>query len=200
MFTGLIREVGTITDIAPMEDGLRLTIGANKVLKGEKVGASIACNGICLTAVEINEQTFTAELSKETLERTTAGKWEVGTKLNLEPSLRLGDALGGHLVFGHVDATTVLADITRHGECYELLFSLPPRMAALVAEKGSVCLNGISLTINDVSDHSFTVMIVPHTWQETSLADLVVGDLVNIEADMLARYVDRQMHCFANDN
>jgi riboflavin synthase len=155
------------------------------------VGASIGCSGCCLTAVEIGPDWFAADASAETLGKTTMGRWHVGTRINLERSLRLGDELGGHLVSGHVDGIgEAVSSVSEHGST-RWTFRVPPALARFIAVKGSIAVDGVSLTVNEVTDDTFGVNIIPHTAAVTGFGLLRPGDAVNIEIDMLARYVAR---------
>jgi riboflavin synthase len=201
MFTGLITGVGTIRAVAPIGNGqdARFTIAVPQNddwdMSRVKLGASIACSGCCLTAVDLGPDFFTVEASAETLGLTTLGTWAPGTKINLEKSLKLGDELGGHLVSGHVDGLAEVISATPEHGSTRWRFALPASLARFVAPKGSIAINGVSLTVNDVQDKdgvcTFGVNIIPHTAQNTNFRDLKPGDKVNIEIDMLARYVAR---------
>jgi riboflavin synthase len=197
MFTGLITGVGTVRTVQPISHGkdarFVITTPDNDVWnKAEKeLGASIACSGCCLTVVERGTDWFAVEASAETLSITTLGAWKPGSQVNLEGSLRLGDALGGHLVSGHVDGVATVRSATPENGSTRWVFELPPALAPFVAPKGSIAINGVSLTVNAVEGHEFGVNIIPHTAENTNFASLKVGDAVNIEIDMLARYVAR---------
>ncbi len=200
MFTGLIAGFGTITAVEPLGAGRdsRLTIeAAPGFLDGAILGASIACSGCCLTAVQLDGRIFAIEASTETLSLTTLGAWRPGTRINLERSLRLGDELGGHLVSGHVDGVGQLRDATSEQGSLRLRFSVPPALAPFIARKGSIAVDGVSLTVNDVSAEGFSVNIIPHTAGATTLGTLAAGDPVNLEIDVLARYVARLASCEA---
>jgi riboflavin synthase len=194
MFTGIVTALGTVRRLVPLAEGhdMRLVIGAPwPDTGGIARGASIACSGCCLTAVEIGPDWFAADASAETLARTTLGTWREGTRVNLERSLRLGDELGGHLVSGHVDGVgEALSAAPEHGSI-RWRFRLPRALARFVAEKGSIAVDGVSLTVNSVEGDTFGVNIIPHTAEATRFASLAPGDAVNIEIDMLARYVAR---------
>jgi riboflavin synthase len=194
MFTGIVSALGTVRSIAPLgaSADMRLTIGAPWSDTGSiPIGASIGCSGCCLTAVEVGTDWFAADASAETLSRTTLGRWHAGTPVNLERSLRLGDELGGHLVSGHVDGVSeVLSATPEHGST-RFLFRVPSNLARFVAVKGSIAVDGVSLTVNEVTDDTFGVNIIPHTASVTSFGMLRPGDAVNLEIDMLARYVAR---------
>jgi riboflavin synthase len=197
MFTGLITGVGTVRSVEPIGHGrdARFVIATpdNEAWAGaeKKLGASIACSGCCLTVVEAGPDWFAVEVSAETLSLTTLGNWREGTRINLEASLRLGDELGGHLVSGHVDGLAKAISATPENGSARWVFELPASLAPFVAQKGSIAVNGVSLTVNEVEDQKFGVNIIPHTAQHTNFSTLEVGDWVHIEIDMLARYVAR---------
>ena len=196
MFTGLITGIGTIESVVPIDasQDARFTIGFAPDWPGKasvSLGASIACSGCCLTVVEVGAASFAVEVSGETLGVSTLGRWKPGTKINLEASLRLGDELGGHLVSGHVDGLATVAAVTPEHGSTRYRFALPDGLAPFVASKGSIAINGVSLTVNEVEAASFGVNVIPHTRAHTDFADLAIGDKVNIEIDMLARYVAR---------
>jgi len=205
MFTGLITGVGTVREVQPIGQGkdarFVIAVPENEAWSGianVKIGASIACSGCCLTVIERGDKFFTVEASAESLGLTTLGSWKPGTKINLEGSLKLGDEMGGHLVSGHVDGVAeVIAAIPENGST-RWRFRLPPGLGRFVAPKGSIAINGVSLTVNEVDDQKadanateFGVNIIPHTADQTNFSTLSVGDKVNIEIDMLARYVAR---------
>lgn len=192
MFTGLIEEVGTLV----ARRGGEVVIGAPGIAPGLRLGDSVAVNGICLTATRLGGDRFTADVSDSTLAVTTAGSWKPGRKLNLERALALGDRLGGHLVSGHVDAVGRLRERRKLGEAWKLHFELPPELAVLVVPKGSIAIDGTSLTLNEVTPESFSVTLIPHTAEKTLLLDLAPGDPVNLEADMLAKYVQRMLSAY----
>ncbi len=194
MFTGIVTALGTVRAIAPRADrsDMRITIAAPwPDMASISLGASIACSGCCLTAIEVGSDAFAADVSAETLARTTLGQWRPGTRVNLERSLRLGDELGGHLVSGHVDGIgEALEARPEHGST-RWRFRLPLSLARFVAVKGSIAVDGVSLTVNDVGADHFGVNIIPHTASLTRFGSLAPGDAVNLEIDMLARYVAR---------
>lgn len=192
MFTGIITDVGRIASIDD-RNGREMTIETALPLADVPIGGSIATSGICFTVVEKDETWFSVVASGATLEVTTAGRWQVGDRVNLERSLRIGDELGGHIVFGHVDAVGTLSAMDAVGESHRLEIEIPDNLAPLVAVKGSITVDGISLTVNETEKNRFAVNIIPHTLAETNLAERKAGDLINIEVDMLARYVARQM-------
>lgn len=190
MFTGIISDIGTITKAQQTGD-LRLEIACGFAPESIKLGDSIACNGVCLTVVEILKDVFAVELSAETVARTAPNQWQVDKKLNLERSLKMGDSLDGHIVSGHVDGVSTIQNIEKSGDSHILTISAPPESSKFIAQKGSVTLDGISLTVNNVENTVFTVNIIPHTWQNTTLNNKKIGDQLNLEIDMLARYVAR---------
>lgn len=194
MFTGIITHQGRITDVSHSNAGCVLEVESELDLAAIPIGASIAHSGVCLTVVEKLSDRFRVEVSPETLALTTIARWQPGEAVNLEASLKLGDELGGHLVFGHVDGLGRISKIEDIGEYYRIEIAMPENLAPLVAVKGSIAVDGISLTVNGVSDDTFELMIIPHSWTVTNLHRRRVGDQVNLEADMLARYVARQMH------
>ena len=191
MFTGIITDVGRITGVERLAVGRRLTIATAYETAGIDLGASIACNGACLTVVEKGPSSFAADVSGETDDKTTSGDWDVGTRINLERALRAADELGGHLVLGHVDGVGSVPRLQRQGDNHRVAIEVPAALKHYIASKGSVTVDGVSLTVNEVDDAVFGVNIIPHTWENTSLADLLVGAGVNIEVDVIARYVAR---------
>ncbi|MBO20962.1 MAG: riboflavin synthase [Rhodospirillaceae bacterium] len=191
MFTGIITDVGRITGVERLAVGRRLTIATAYETAGIDLGASIACNGACLTVVEKGPSSFAADVSGETDDKTTSGDWDVGTRINLERALRAADELGGHLVLGHVDGVGSVTRLQRQGDNHRVAIEVPAALKHYIASKGSVTVDGVSLTVNEVDDAVFGVNIIPHTWENTSLADLLVGAGVNIEVDVIARYVAR---------
>lgn len=194
MFTGIIREVGTLLSRREAGDSY-LRVSCQRAPETIEIGASIACNGICLTVVETGtdggQHWFEVAASSETKARTTLDGWRPGTRINLEPALRLGDELGGHIVSGHVDGVGEISAIRTEGDSHRLTLRAPEALARFIATKGSICVDGISLTVNEVDGASFGVNIIPHTWSVTSLAGAQPGGRVNLEIDLLARYVAR---------
>lgn len=190
MFTGLIQDIGFIKTMQKYDHGdVRYEIETNMNLKVVHMGASICCSGVCLTVVEKTENTFFADASIETLNKTNLGAWRVMTRINIEPSLKVGDEIGGHFVSGHVDTITQITDMQEEGESICITFAIPNGYRRYIAPKGSIVIDGISLTVNDVTDDTFQVNIIPHTWDMTTLSDRQKGDKVNLEIDILARYV-----------
>jgi len=194
MFTGIIREVGTLLSRKEAGDTY-LRIACQRSPETIEIGASIACNGICLTVMETgtddDRHWFEVAASAETKDKTTLGAWQPGQRINLEPALRLGDELGGHIVSGHVDGVGEITGLRAEGDSHRLSVRAPEALAGFIASKGSICIDGISLTVNEVAGPAFGVNIIPHTWSVTSLAGAEPGGQVNLEIDLLARYVAR---------
>ena len=194
MFTGIVTALGTVREIIPIGAGhdMRLVIGAPWPDMGSiALGASIACSGCCLTVVELGTDWFAVEVSAETLANTKLGRWKVGTRVNLERSLKVGDEMGGHIVSGHVDGLADVLSATPENGSTRWRFGVPRDLARFIARKGSIAIDGVSLTVNDADQDSFGVNIIPHTTAVTGFGTLQPGDVVNIEIDMLARYVAR---------
>jgi len=190
MFTGIITHIGRVAAIERTGD-TRFTIATDLDMAGVPLGASIANCGVCLTVIERSAGRFAVQASQETLNCTTLGGWTEGTPVNLERSLRLGDELGGHLVFGHVDGMARVVSISPVGDSLRFEFEAPRDLARFIAVKGSVALDGVSLTVNEVSGTNFSINIIPHTQQCTTFGTMTPGQQVNLEVDMLARYVAR---------
>ncbi len=194
MFTGIIQAIGHIESLQARGGDMRLRIHTGKLeMSDVALGDSIAVSGICLTVVALGEQSFEADVSMETLQRTRLGALKAGSPVNLEKALRLSDRLGGHLVSGHVDGTGRLLERQEAARSTRMRFSLPAELARYVAEKGSITIDGISLTVNQVGENDFSVNIVPHTLQQTTLGKLQAGEPVNLEVDLIARYLERLM-------
>lgn len=192
MFTGIIQAIGTLTRSEPRGGDCRLTLDGGKLSMAEvKPGDSIAVNGVCLTAVELGQRQFSADVSRETLSRTTLGGMPTGAPVNLELALLPTTRLGGHLVSGHVDGVGRVLAKRDDGRSWRFSIEAPGHLAKYIAEKGSICVNGISLTVNEVDGARFGVNIVPHTLTETTLGTTQPGDPVNLEVDLLARYLER---------
>lgn len=190
MFTGIVEEVGTVRAVEPLEGGRRITIGAAGALEGLKIGDSIAVAGVCQTVVELPGDAFVVEAIGTTLSRTTLGRLEPGDGVNLERSLALGDRLGGHLVQGHVDAVGNVTRVERRGEHVLLDVAVPEDVADVSVLHGSIAIDGVSLTINALGEgDTVQVALIPHTWDNTTLSTLDVGDGVNLEGDMIGRFV-----------
>jgi riboflavin synthase len=196
MFTGIVTDVGEVVAVEPRAQGLaRLKIACGYDPDSIAVGASIACGGVCLTVVahgrDGNRTWFAVDAAAETLRLTTVGRWQPGRRVNLERALKIGDELGGHIVAGHADGLATLTAREDLSEMARLTFRLPPDLARFVAAKGSVALDGVSLTVNEVADETFSVLIIPHTLKVTTLGPLAVGDEVNLEVDLMARHAAR---------
>lgn len=196
MFTGLVEGVGKITATRRLAEGLRLEVTPPFAVEGLVLGESVSVSGACLTVVGIRGRAFQVDVSPETLARSTLAGKKVGDPVNLERALRLGDRLGGHLVTAHVDATGMLKDRREGPEHLELTFELPESLAPLVIEKGSIAVDGVSLTVNAVPDQAFTVNIIPYTARDTTLGGLKTGDRVNLETDIIGKYVARLLGAY----
>ena len=190
MFTGIITDIGRVRSIKPRGD-TRFEIETAYDTATIEIGASIACSGACLTVVDKGDGWFAVDVSAETLAKTNLGAWGEGTPINLERSLRLGDELGGHIVLGHVDGVGTVASIEPEGDSLRYRFQVPQELSLYVAKKGSITINGVSLTVNEVNGASFGVNIIPHTQQMTTFGKMAPGDRINLEVDVLARYVAR---------
>ncbi len=197
MFTGLIQDIGSVRSITNREGDWRIVIESAMDMAALAIGASVACSGACMTVVEKGAAWFAIDVSAESLSKTTLKAWEEGTRVNLEPSLKLGDELGGHIVSGHVDGQARIQSITPEGDSFRLKIKAPEGLVKFIATKGSVTLDGVSLTVNEVDGDVFGVNIIPHTWEKTTLCDRKEGDDLNIEIDMLARYVARMLEVAA---
>ena len=197
MFTGIVTDVGTVRN-AEQRGDLRLVIGTGYDMDSVELGASIACSGACLTVVDKGADWFAVDVSGETLSKTAADRWRDGARLNLERSLRLGDEVGGHIVAGHVDAVGEIVAVRDEGDSQRVEVSVPRALGPMIAAKGSVALDGASMTVNDVREAEdgtthFSVNVIPHTAQRTTLGDLGPGRQLNVEVDVLARYIDRML-------
>jgi riboflavin synthase len=192
MFTGIVTDVGRVASVADRGDR-RFVLTTGFDTEGIDIGASISCSGCCLTVVEKGTGRFAVDASGETLSVTTLGDWREGTEVNLERALRLGDELGGHLVSGHVDGVGRVASIREEGASHRIAFEAPADLARYIASKGSIAVDGVSLTVNEVDGRRFGVNIIPHTWTQTTFRHLAEGSRVNLEIDLLARYVARLM-------
>lgn len=193
MFTGIIEDTGTVVDVRAEGFGRRLTLRTALPLAEVALGDSIACNGACLTAESFDGDTFTVVAGKETLDKTTTGTLGVGSRVHLERALRLGDRLDGHLVQGHVDGVGRIVSLDEQGESWVLWVDVGPALAPFVAVKGSLTLDGVSLTVNEVDGTTARINLIPHTVRVTRLSDLRPGDGLNVEVDVLARYVERML-------
>ncbi|MFV8380233.1 riboflavin synthase [Corynebacterium hindlerae] len=193
MFTGIIEELGSVSDITALDDSIRLRISAKLVLSDAQLGDSIAVNGVCLTVAERTEDSFVADCMQETLDRSSLGTLSVGDAVNLERAARVDSRLDGHIVQGHVDATTTLLS-REHSQNWDVLrFALPAHLARYVVEKGSICINGTSLTVSALGPDYFEVSLIPVTLRETVFGELPVGGVVNLEVDVIAKYVERML-------
>ena len=193
MFSGIIADVGILSRIEKREGGLRLFIQSQTLdMEDVKLGDSIAVQGVCLTAVKIDGKAFEVDVSRETLNCTT-GLEITGARVNLEKALRLSDRLGGHLVAGHVDGVGEVVELANMGESWKLRVSVPPPLAKYIASKGSIAINGVSLTVNQIEGAVFNTNLIPHTLVATALGELRAGAKVNLEIDLIARYVERML-------
>ncbi|MFD2370387.1 riboflavin synthase [Brevibacillus sp. GCM10020057] len=193
MFTGLVEEVGILEVMTGSKEASRLAIRAERVLDGVQIGDSIAVNGICLTVTSFTSRQFTVDVMPETMNKTTLGQLRRGQRVNLERAMRLGDRFGGHIVSGHVDGTGTVRSREPHANAVLFRIAAQPALLKYVIPRGSICVDGISLTVVDVDHASFSVSIIPHTLSQTSLQDRRPGDLVNLEADVIGKYVERLM-------
>ncbi len=193
MFTGIITDVGEVLEVERAGD-LRARIATGYDVSGIDIGASIACDGVCLTVVELGDAPrpwFAVDISAETVSKTNVGAWAAGTRVNLERALKVGDELGGHIVSGHVDGVADVIAVTAEGDSTRVRFRAPGALAKFIAPKGSVALDGTSLTVNEVEGAEFGVNLIPHTKDATTWGGVAVGDRVNLEVDTMARYVAR---------
>ena len=194
MFTGIITDIGTVRK-AEQKGDLRLTIGCDYDLETVDLGASIACSGACLTVVDKGEDWFAVDVSQETVSKTASGLWAEGSRLNLERALRVGDELGGHIVTGHVDAVAAVTRAEEVGGSIDITIEAPRSLGGAIAPKGSIALDGVSLTVNDVEDAGdatrFTINLIPHTAEHTTFGGIAAGRQLNLEIDVLARYLKR---------
>lgn len=191
MFTGIITDIGRVRSVAETARDRRYEIETSWDVSGIDLGASVSHSGVCLTVVEKAEGWFAVEVSGETLDKTTLGSWAAGTSVNLERATKVGDELGGHIVSGHVDGLGVVATITPEGGSHRLVIEAPAPLHRFIAAKGSITVDGVSLTVNSVDGRRFGLNIIPHTWEATTLGALTPGAAVNLEIDMLARYLAR---------
>ena len=197
MFTGIVTDVGTVRS-AEQRGDLRLVIATSYALDTIDLGASISCSGVCLTVVDKGEDWFAVDVSAETISRSAGDHWHQNSRLNLERALRLGDEIGGHIVTGHVDAVADIVGTSTQGDSTQIEVRVPGKLGPMIAPKGSVTLDGVSLTVNEVRDAEagdthFSVNIIPHTAQHTTLGQLKAGQQLNVEVDVLARYIDRML-------
>jgi riboflavin synthase len=197
MFTGIVTDIGTVAS-AEQRGDLRLMIATGYSMDSVELGASIACSGACLTVVDKGGDWFAVDVSGETVARTAADRWREGARLNLERSLRLGDEIGGHIVAGHVDAVGQVVGICPEGDSQRIGIAVPRALGGMIAAKGSIALDGVSMTVNDVRDADdgsthFSINLIPHTAAHTTLGELAPGRQLNVEVDVLARYIDRML-------
>ncbi len=193
MFSGIVEALGTVADMLMEGPGCRLVVREPRIAAETKVADSIAVNGCCLTVIDVAGDTFAFQAGPETLQRTNLGDLKKGSKVNLECSLKVGERLGGHFVTGHIDDVGYLADRRDHGEWSFFRFRIPQRLSLQMASKGSIAVDGVSLTIVDSEPEMFSVALIPYTLAVTTLGPLKVGDKVNLETDVLAKYVERQL-------
>lgn len=189
MFTGIIEELGTVSQLDRRPDSIKITIQAQKVLEGTQIGDSIAVNGVCLTVTSLTDTTFTADVMHETMRRSSLGDIKNGSSVNLERAMQLGGRLGGHIVSGHIDGTGTVARIATDGIARLITISIPAAMEPFIVEKGSIAIDGISLTVATVGNSQFTVSIIPHTMENTTLLSKHTGSTVNLETDVIGKYV-----------
>jgi riboflavin synthase len=194
LFTGLIQDVGKIQSIDRRGGGICLTISTQVDLSAAKIGDSISVEGVCLTVVKLSGHTFTAEVSPETLRRTTLAAVKEGQSVNLETALKMSDPMGGHFVAGHVDGTGEIIEAVPEGNSIRYRFRVPSEISRFLIEKGSVAVDGISLTVMECHDREFSVSVIPHTSQATTLGKKKAGDRVNLENDLIAKYVEKFVH------
>ena len=193
MFTGIIETKGSIVSVAKGAKGSRLTINANGIMDDVKLGDSISVNGVCLTAAEIKDDTFTADVMEETLRRSNLGSLKPGSEVNLERAMAAGGRFGGHIVSGHIDGTGTITSFVNEGNAIWVTVEAPPSILNLIVEKGSIAIDGISLTVAYIDSKCFKVSIIPHTSSETTLTSKKVGDKVNLENDIIGKYVEKLM-------
>jgi riboflavin synthase len=193
MFTGIIEELGTVKSLAANEGGARMVVSATTVTSDSTDGDSIAVNGVCLTALDVTPDSFAADLSQETLDRSTLGNLLAGSRVNLERAVTPSTRLGGHIVQGHVDARGEFVSAIRNGDFWTVTIGYPAEISRYLVYKGSVAVEGISLTIAKLADDHFEIAVIPKTWELTNLSTLKPGDTVNLEADVIAKYVERMI-------
>lgn len=198
MFTGIINHIAVIENLIKNSDSdllLVVKISNKNIDRNLDLGCSIACSGVCLTLIQKNQKEdyflFSFNVSKETINKTAISNWQIGAKINLEFSLRMRDELGGHMVSGHVDDVAVIKSIKKILDSHEIIFEFPEKLKKFISPKGSIVLNGVSLTINQVQDNNFSVNLIKHSFDHTNFCDAKVGDLVNLEIDMIARYLNQ---------
>jgi riboflavin synthase len=195
LFTGIIEELGQVRSVERRGEGVRIVIAANTVTEGSNEGDSIAVNGVCLTALEVRPDSFAADGSRETLDRSTLGRLRPGSRVNLERAVTPTTRLGGHIVQGHVDARGTFVSVADHEGSWTVRIAYPPELARYLVFKGSISVEGISLTIAGLTNDYFEIAVIPKTWEVTNLSQLQPGDEVNLEVDIIAKYVERIMSC-----
>lgn len=193
MFTGIIEELGDVVSVEHIDDNASLTIGCRVALEGTKEGDSIAVNGVCLTAMDISADSLRFDVSRETLDRSTLGSLKTGSRVNLERAVTLATRLGGHMVQGHVDGRGTFISAVEDGDFRTVQIGFPPEFARYLVYKGSVTVEGISLTVASLGDEHFEIAVIPKTWEATNLSTLTPGNAVNLEADVIAKYVERML-------
>lgn len=194
MFTGIITDIGQIEEISNKKGDLIIEVSTDYEINTIDIGASISHNGVCLTVIEKKEKSYLVQISNETIEKSNFNNLQIGDKFNLERALKIGDELGGHMVLGHVDSIATVKSIENIQESYKIDFEVDDVWKKFISQKGSVTLNGTSLTVNEVVGNVFSVNIIPHTWSETTFKYAKIGDEVNLEVDTIARYVDRLLN------
>lgn len=199
MFTGIIEEKGQIRHVQLTGQSGVLAVKAKKVLEGTKIGDSIAVNGVCLTVTSLQPDGFTADVMAETIRRSSLGNCRAGSRVNLERAMAVDGRFGGHIVSGHIDGTGVIRSMVREENAIWVSIQTSPQILHLVVEKGSICIDGISLTVAKVDETVFQVSVIPHTGEETTLLEKVPGDLVNLENDVIGKYVERLLHISKNE-
>lgn len=191
MFTGIVEEIGTVKELSKKDKTALIIVECKEVLEDIKIGDSIAIDGVCQTVTAFNKNSFSAQVSSETLNITTFSRLKTGSKANLERALTLNGRFGGHIVTGHIDGVAKIKNIQRYSEFYNIKFEVEKDLAKYISKKGSVAINGVSLTVADVVSNEFNVAIIPHTFENTNLNCLKSGDFVNLEVDILAKYVEK---------
>lgn len=200
MFTGIIEEIGKVIDYSKLSDGARVKVGCSKVLEDIQLGDSIAIDGCCQTVVEIGSNYFCADVSEETLKITSFSGFRYGKNVNLERALTPATRLGGHIVQGHIDSTAIFIMYEKLSNFYNLTFEVPNETAKYIVNKGSVAINGVSLTVANISGNIFKVAVIPHTYKNTTLSELKGNDIVNIETDILGRYIEKFLSSSNNNS
>lgn len=200
MFTGIVEEIGIVKKFLICADNAELEIGCRTVLENTKLGDSIAVNGVCQTVISLQPDSFTVQVSKETLEITNFDKLKTGQKVNLERALTLSSRLGGHIVSGHVDCCGNVLNIQKYSDFYNIKIEIPENMSKYVIHKGSITINGISLTVANIENNVIKIALIPHTYENTNLSDIQIGSSVNIETDILGKYVEKLLSAHDNNN